>query len=186
MPHYHNWCDYWLFQVGNKLSGQNQRCHKRFEQERYDARYVCGMLGETSYLPVCGRHKGHKKRIREMRMKYPPLPIEIIDNELKDEDFRVLRTLTLEITDALTIVIHKGYISDGASVPRFFWRLLSPKMNKCTLTPSIVHDYLYETKLCTRKEADEWYYNALIENGYPKWKAMLTYAGVRLFGGSHW
>ncbi len=76
--------------------------------------------------------------------------------------------------------------SDGASVPRFFWRLLSPPVDPKTLVPSIVHDYLYKNKIGTRKGADLWYRDALIENGYPRWKAELTYWGLRVGGASHW
>jgi len=79
-----------------------------------------------------------------------------------------------------------GYLSDGASVPRLLWRLLSPCIDPVTLVPSIVHDYLYEWRLGTRYDADLFYATALDQNGYPLWKCLLTYIGLRLFGGSHW
>ena len=82
--------------------------------------------------------------------------------------------------------VPKGFASDGASVPRFLWRLLSPKIDPVTLTPSVVHDYLYAFAIGTRAEADYWYCGALVDNGYPPWKAFLTLIGVRLFGGRHY
>ena len=85
-----------------------------------------------------------------------------------------------------TVIIPRGYISDGMSVPRILWRLLSPPIYGETLIPSIIHDWMYDSMYCSRSEADEYYYNGLRANGYPKWKAVLTYIGVRLFGGSHW
>lgn len=87
------------------------------------------------------------------------------------------------------ICIPKGFVSDGASVPRFFWRLLSPPIYPVTLAPSIVHDYLYLHGArygFTRLGVDRWYYFALRLNGYPLWKSILTYAALRLFGASHW
>jgi len=84
-----------------------------------------------------------------------------------------------------TVIIPRGYISDGMSVPRLLWRLLSPPINGETLIPSIIHDWLYDSLYCSRFEADLHYYHDLLANGFPKWKAVLTFIGVRLFGGSH-
>lgn len=82
--------------------------------------------------------------------------------------------------------VYAGFVSDGMSVPRFLWWFLAVPDDETVLVPSIIHDWLYTTHICTRKEADLWYYHALLTNGYPKWKAVLTYIGVRLFGRSHW
>lgn len=79
-----------------------------------------------------------------------------------------------------------GFASDGMSVPRFFWRMLSPKLDFHTLVPSVIHDYMYSVKLGTRSEADEFYYQNLIAGGFGKVKAKLVWLGVRLGGGSHW
>ena len=82
-----------------------------------------------------------------------------------------------------------GFKSDGASVPRFLWRLLSPRIDGVTLAPSIAHDWLYTQagkRDLTRPECDAWYCSALIARGYPRWKSWLTYFGVRLFGWRHW
>ena len=82
-----------------------------------------------------------------------------------------------------------GYVSDGASVPRLFWRLLSPPIDPVTLAPSIIHDWLYDNAWrydLTRLECDRWYRDALVANGYPLWKANLTYIGIRLVGWRHW
>ena len=83
-------------------------------------------------------------------------------------------------------VVPEGFISDGASVPRFFWRLLSPCIDPITLGPSIEHDWRYENHIGTRAECDADYKDRLIENGYPRWKAYLTLLGVRIGGKSHY
>ena len=83
-------------------------------------------------------------------------------------------------------VIPAGFMSDGMSVPRFFWRWLGPQIAPVTVSPSIVHDWLYQYKLLTRRGADIWYRRALIAAGYSRVKAWAVYAGLRLFGGSHW
>lgn len=88
-----------------------------------------------------------------------------------------------------TFTVPAGFASDGASVPRFLWRLLSPKIDAITLAPSIAHDWLYDQggiRDFTRLECDRWYRRSLIDRGYPRWKSWITYIGVRLFGGRHW
>lgn len=112
--------------------------------------------------------------------------IEVLKDAYGDKIFKLLEALNLDIGDGAHVIVPDGYLSDGASVPRFFWRILSPEIDPITLAPSIGHDYLYEKKMMTRKETDQWYRKELIENGYPKWKATLTYWGVRLFGWRHW
>lgn len=82
--------------------------------------------------------------------------------------------------------IPEGYESDGMSVPRFFWRSLSPKINAKTLRPSIIHDWMYENKICSRKEADDFYEANLVANGFGKFKSWLVWLGVRIGGGSHY
>ncbi len=106
----------------------------------------------------------------------------------ESEDGKTITTLE-EIWfeyEGMLMCVPKGYVSDGASVPRFLWRLLSPCIDPQTLVPSIIHDFLYEWELGTRYDADLFYVAALMHNGYPEWKCILTFAGVRLFGGSHY
>ena len=83
-------------------------------------------------------------------------------------------------------VIEAGYRSNGMSVPRLLWSLISPQFHPRTLYASVVHDYAYEHFIMCRCESDRWYRDALIEDGYAKWKAWLVYFAVRLFGKSHW
>lgn len=41
-------------------------------------------------------------------------------------------------------LIKKDYVWDGASIPRFFWRLIGPKTDNRFLVPSLIHDVLCE------------------------------------------
>ncbi|MBS5530192.1 DUF1353 domain-containing protein [bacterium] len=79
-----------------------------------------------------------------------------------------------------------GFISDGMSIPRFFWRLLSPPVDGRTLRASVVHDYLYATGIFSRAEADRLYRKMLIADGYPHWKAWAVWTGVRIGGRNHY
>ena len=78
------------------------------------------------------------------------------------------------------------YRSDGMSVSRLLWRLLSPRVDFRTAGPSIVHDFRYENHIGTRAECDADYRNDLIANGFPRIKAWAVWVGVRIGGGSHY
>ena len=40
--------------------------------------------------------------------------------------------------------IEEGYVWDGATIPRFFWRLIGAKTDQRFLIPSLIHDVLCE------------------------------------------
>lgn len=86
----------------------------------------------------------------------------------------------------IATTIPQGFISDGMSVPRFFWRWISPPVDGRTMSPSVAHDWLYVCKVVTRAQADSWYRRQLVANGYPAVKSWAIWTALRLFGGSHW
>lgn len=86
--------------------------------------------------------------------------------------------------DGAGVVVPKGFVTDFASIPRFLWPILSPWDVYCKAC--IIHDYLYRTKTCSRKLADQTMYEAAIVIGTPKWKAKTLYIAVRLFGWKGW
>ena len=83
-------------------------------------------------------------------------------------------------------IIEKGYKSNGMSVPRMLWGIISPPYDPRTIIPSIIHDWMYDTHILSRKQSDAWYRDELIENEYPAWKAYAVYYAIRIFGSSHW
>jgi len=110
--------------------------------------------------------------------------------EIYDDNGKTVIRLTKSIifvgNDGRKYIIPEGYVSDGASVPRFFWRILSPCIDGRTLPGSIIHDFEYKHKIGTRKGADKDYYRRLVADGYPRIKAAATYIGVRIGGRKHW
>lgn len=86
------------------------------------------------------------------------------------------------------ITVPAGFESDGASVPRFFWRLVFPPGDSQALRAAIIHDWIYRRHPAgwSRKEADELFRSLLVADGVPKWRARLAHRGVRLFGRSSW
>lgn len=84
-----------------------------------------------------------------------------------------------------TYVIPKDFDTDLASIPRWYWVLLSPAYS-AIVEPSILHDYLYTCPNgMTRLEIDEIYYYSLIGNGVSHYTAYKMYLAVRMFGGKH-
>ena len=86
------------------------------------------------------------------------------------------------------ITVPVGFESDGASVPRFFWRVVFPPGDSHALYAAILHDYIYRTHHAgwSRAAADNLFYTVLVAEGMPKWRARLAYWGVRLFGSRCW
>ena len=105
-----------------------------------------------------------------------------------DERGNVIKTLEPLAFEAYgkTFTIPAGYESSGYSCPRFLWGILSPAIDPNSLVASIIHDWLYENHVLTRAQADKYFRMKLIEDGFPWWKAELSYLGVRVFGGRHW
>lgn len=78
------------------------------------------------------------------------------------------------------IIVPKGFVTDFASIPRPIWSIL-PKWAEYG-TASVVHDYLYWTQQCRRKQADRIFLAAMIDSGVSNWKCWTVYLAVRSFG----
>ena len=86
------------------------------------------------------------------------------------------------------LTVPPGFESDGASVPRFFWRVVFPPGDADALRAAILHDYIYREHPAgwSRADADRLFRDVLIADGVPTLRARLAYWGVRLFGGGSW
>jgi hypothetical protein len=104
-----------------------------------------------------------------------PLRVEYIDGR----NWRLLETFEM-VSKVLgyTVRVPFGGETDFNSIPRFFWRLVSPTEFG---EPSIIHDYAYRTGVLTRKQADDVFYEGLLAIGCPLWKTRIMYAAVRTF-----
>lgn len=84
----------------------------------------------------------------------------------------------------MTITVPAGFQTDLASVPR--WPVIFFLCGDTSNEAAIVHDYLYSTHMVPRDVADGVLSEASRASGVPAWRASLMWAGVRLFGSSHW
>lgn len=85
--------------------------------------------------------------------------------------------------------IPKHFIVDGASIPRFFWRLVSHPLNPRYWVAFVVHDYLYGNSLLniweqnlSRHDVDELFYEMLRAEGVGWTVANTMHKAVRSGG----
>lgn len=110
--------------------------------------------------------------------------LEIADDQ-DDGKWILLAALIYESdVAARTITVPAGFQTDLASVPRL--PLVYLLTGDCARQAAVVHDYLYSTGIVSRSVADEVLREASAITGVPTWRRVLMFAGVRLFGGSHY
>ena len=79
------------------------------------------------------------------------------------------------------ICVPKGFITNGADIPRILWSIFPPNSPEY-LSAVVLHDYL-----CANVDkygyemADRYFYEAMIEIGVSKWKANLFYFCVKWY-----
>jgi hypothetical protein len=97
--------------------------------------------------------------------------------------FRTNQEYTFFI-DGKSIVVPEGFETDFASVPKTFWGLFPPigKHNPAAL----VHDYLYDNRIGTRRNADMIFLRLMLQYGVDPFRSLLMYGAVRIFGKRWW
>lgn len=110
-----------------------------------------------------------------------------IKTDLGEDSWRMIEPLVYVTKSNLQIVVPVGYVHDLASVPRWAWRIVRPD-HPTARRPSVVHDYIYTdlTKYLTKKEADNIFYEALLEEGTSRVLAWLMWAAVSVGGKGNW
>jgi len=108
------------------------------------------------------------------------------NNSLKIEFVSMYRGKVLEdityTNDGISITIKKGFITDGASIPRWLWSFTgSPFVGKYRKA-AVLHDYIYRYRLYNKKDADLLFYKIMLESGVSKFKAKLFYLALYFFG----
>lgn len=110
--------------------------------------------------------------------------LEIADNQ-DDGQWVLLNPLVYESDVAQRVItVPAGFRTDLASVPRLpiVYLLTGDTSDEA----AVIHDYLYSSHLVPRDVADSVLREASAITGVPAWRRQMMWAGVRLFGGSHW
>ncbi|MDD2241140.1 MAG: DUF1353 domain-containing protein [Kiritimatiellae bacterium] len=89
------------------------------------------------------------------------------------------------ISGSVTIIIPKFY-TDGASIPRFAWRVIGHPLQLPLLSAAILHDAEYCAELHPRATCDRRFLEAMQLLGVNWLKRNTIYAAVRCFGATIW
>lgn len=113
--------------------------------------------------------------------------IPVLSPPLKDGAWKLAADWELEY-DGETYRLPAGFETDGASIPRFLWRVCGTPLQTPRLYAALVHDYLYGggDKYATRADADALFRDIQIALGVSRVKAYIEYYALRLCGASHW
>jgi hypothetical protein len=78
------------------------------------------------------------------------------------------------------ILVPAGSESDGASVPRVFWRIFPPFGRYWRA--ALLHDFLYRSTEMPKAKCDAIFHEAMLACGVGRAKAWTIYQGVNWFG----
>ena len=92
-----------------------------------------------------------------------------------------------KLDSGITILVKAGFRMDFASIPKFLF--IFPYWAKYNKAP-VLHDWLYQCQIGSRKRADEIFLEAMLvefrHKKLGKFIAYLEYYGVRAFGWIPW
>jgi len=110
--------------------------------------------------------------------------------------FELAVDFVVRIGDGTVLIAPKGTTTDGASIPRFFWRLIGPPMTGRYRQAAVIHDAGYTGDLqwriggalteYDRKAVDALFLQLMKALGVSWWRRRLMHLAVRCFGARHW
>jgi len=130
-----------------------------------------------------------------VRVKCQPSVTPLIKGGRK---YRLENKVVYEFGHDQKIIIHRGYIFDGASVPKFLHWFIGP-MSPRVVASSLLHDAIYtdpcllkvasyvvggrrQPRCFTKKEADNFFMAVNKANNMDSFRTKAAYWAVRLFG----
>ena len=116
-------------------------------------------------------------------------PEIIVNPRSSDKPFvlnnEVCYTSDLFDNNKYIISLEKGYIWDGATIPKFLWRVVGSQYNPEFLPASMIHDWLCEHKDFIPKKgakiSSDIFRDILILYKVPTWKANIMASAVRCY-----
>jgi len=89
--------------------------------------------------------------------------------------------------DGVVIIVPKGFITNGASVPTLFWWLCPPIAGPFG-EAAVVHDWIYhpDSRFKDREQGDKVLMKIGIHRGATVARAQAVYLAVRSFGWKYW
>ena len=85
--------------------------------------------------------------------------------------------------DGFSFIIPKGFLFDGASVPRPFWSIIGSPCEPDLMFAASIHDFLYWSRIVSKSKADAYIKQALLADGVGTIRANTIYQAVNWCGG---
>ncbi len=109
-----------------------------------------------------------------------PLPLIMEDAGMQGSSRLWRLVKPLKYIGSKIIEVPIGFVTDGASVPKIFWSIFDP--TGPYLKAAVIHDYLYNTKMFSRKMCDDLFLEAMKASGVGFFTRQTIYRAVRLGG----
>jgi len=111
------------------------------------------------------------------------LPIWGEQHAVLMEDWHIQEVCGFEFT------VPAGTQTDGASIPRFLWRVCGHPLEVPRVYAAVLHDWLYaygSEMGISRAVADSCYRALLRHFGITAWRSGIEYTALRWFGAAHY
>lgn len=124
-------------------------------------------------------------------LSYPDLPA-LMPLPDKTENWRLECHFLTPLVNGRALLLRRGLVTDGASIPRLAWRVIGHPFSKDLLPHALGHDGAYAAELMTRTECDDWFLTsmAMAESHYALsvgWtKRNAVWSAVRVGGSFVW
>ena len=125
--------------------------------------------------------------VRKIIIKKYDKHFGLIPFEKKIQKWRTLREFTYFLGNELSyesITVPEGFVTDFASVPKGLWNIFPP--DGIYSQAAVLHDYLYQKKIYSRKKSDQIFLEAMEVLGVSLWKRRIMYRALRMFGWYAW
>ena len=106
----------------------------------------------------------------------------------RGDTYRVTDDYVVKLPDCRAYLrVRAGFITNGANIPRFLWRIVGNPFDPDTMAPVVAHDALYAAEVLCRERCDLEFRLLMERNGKEaQRKARMFYLAVRWFGGFVW
>lgn len=116
------------------------------------------------------------------------IPVEV----LPDDTVRLREAVSFSVVElcgvTLAVDVPKGFVCDGASIPRVFWSVVGHPLSGGPLRAAIIHDALcvQASTRAERRFADTVFYWVLEQCRVPYWRRLLLFLAVRVYALCVW
>jgi hypothetical protein len=116
-------------------------------------------------------------------MKFSPATRQI-GTKKKPYIRETVKDFEIMLSNGDKVIVPAGTQTDFATVPRLLWSFVSPY--GYDEVSFIVHDYLYDNRMYTRKFCDEQMLFLQLTCGASYLRAFVMFMAVRIFGKKYW